>query len=424
MTLIRDFSTFYASMFSFVIFMALWEPRVSKKKAMTLSLMLMGPVVIGNFLLLLVLGPMVMSSLLLLTCSLPSLAFFLCLSKYRDGRFLFTFCFADTLVLEIIHVTSILDFYLGDTYWFMVIARLILCPLLALAAWKLGRDIYLELQRKVRSGWLLFAVIALLFYIIMSLAISIPSPITQRPEQMPAYVLLLILIPTIYAHIFSTLRRQQHYHEVELQENILQLQVDNMRSRMEEFRAADEKFRMERHDFRHKLQTIATLVDAKEYGTVQSLVQEYSGSMDPLPLQHYCASPVLDAVLSSFLKKAREEDIRVVTRINFPEELPVSDSELATVFANALENAIVACRKLEKQKRFMQITVLTDPCFMFQIRNSCDGRAILDDDGIPVSTRKNHGFGTRSIVAFCKKNRANFEFRAEDDFFALRVSFH
>lgn len=136
MTAIRELSTMFASMFSLVVFITLFESRLDRKKTLILTLTLMGPLMLCNFILLAVLGPVVMSTLLLVTCSLPSLCFFLFLSKYRDGRFFFTFFFADTLILEIIYLTSILDFYLGNSYWFMAISRLIACPALAVVVWK------------------------------------------------------------------------------------------------------------------------------------------------------------------------------------------------------------------------------------------------------------------------------------------------
>lgn len=423
MTAIRDASTMYASMFSLIVFIALFESRLSRRKTTTLILTLMVPLMLANFLLLLIFGPSVMSTLLLVTCSLPSLCFFLFLSKYRDGRFFFTFCFADTLVLEIIHLTSILDFYLGGNYWFMVIARLVLCPVLALAVWKWVRPEYLRLQRCVKKGWGISAAISLLFYVILSFEISVPSHIIQRPEQLPGFLLQLLLMPAIYLHFFRTLYQQQLLHETDMQEQILQLQVDNMCQRMEEFHQFEQKYRIERHDYRHNLQTIAALLESQEHEQARELIKEYAGSSQSALPERYCSNPVIDAVLSSYLSKARDQQIRLSLRMSFPEKLPVNETELATVFANALENAIHACAEVPEPDRLLEITVMTDPCFMFQIRNAYTGTIDFDADGIPRSRSQNHGFGTRSIVAFCSKNHADYEFKADPDFFCLRICF-
>ena len=329
----------------------------------------------------------------------------------------------DTMVLEIIHITAVLDFFWGNSYIFMFAARLVLCPLLAWAVYKWVRPLYLELQSTVRKGWYLFTAIALIFYVMLSMSISVPTMITERLEQLPAFVLQLILLPTIYIHIFATLRHQQELHRMTEQENILKLQVAGTAARMDEYSAANEKFRVERHDFRHKMQTIAGMVEKEQYDELRILALEYNESIRETQVMRYCDHPVLDAVLSSYLQKAESCGIAVATRLSFPDTLPVGEAELATVFANAIENAVHACGKLEAEKRSIAVKVLTVPRFMFQISNSFDGAVEFDKNGLPVSHEEGHGFGTRSIVAFCEKYGAFYEFKVTADTFYLRVTF-
>ena len=422
MTILRDISTTYASFFSLVQLMILFESRYSRKRAMWLTLCLMVPLMIANFVLLFIIGPQKMSTLLLLTCTLPSLIFFFMLAKYSDGRFFFTFCLADTLVLEIIHATSVLDFFLGNSYIFMFAARLILCPALAWVIYKWFRPIYLDLQSKVSKGWFIFSAIALIFYVVLSMFISVPTMITERLEQLPIFVLLLVLMPAIYIHIFSALRRQQLYQTTE-RENILQVQVTSMRSRIDEFTAANESLREERHNFRHKMQAVVTLVENEQFEELKAMVQEYTDAPLEKPVKSYCSHAVLDAVLSSYLGEARRKGIRVATKITFPDPLPVNESELATVFANAIENAIYACEQIEPEKQYIEVTVLTYPCFMLQVKNSFNGLIAFDADGIPISPKKGHGFGTRSIVTFCERNNTFYEFKTKDKDFFMKIVF-
>lgn len=422
-TMLRDISTMWASCFSLLIFLFLFKPRFSLKKTIIWTVVLMVPLILGNFALFMVLGPETMSSLLLLTCSLPSLIIFWILSKYRDGRFLFAFCFADTLVLEIIHTTTIIDYYAGNTLWLLVILRLLLCPLLALFVFKYLRPVFMEVQSQVHKGWYTFSAISMIFYVVLSLSVSYPVIITQRPAYLPAFILLLILMPIFYINIFTTLRHQQRLHEIKQQDNILKLQMENMIARVEEFRVADEKFRIERHNFRHKLQTIHQLVENGEYQQLQTLVAEYSNDIEDAQVRRYCASPVLDAVFAAYLQRAERKGIQVSTSMCFPENLWVSETELATVFANAIENAIHACELLPEHQRFLRIQVLTAPRFMIQISNSYNGKVEMDKDGVPINREEGHGLGTRTIVAFCEKNGALYEFKADESIFALRLVF-
>ena len=423
MTLLRDLSTMWASTHSLVLFVLLFESRYSVKKTTTLTLTAMLPLLLANFALLFILGPEKMGVLLLLTCSLPSLIFFWFLARHRDGRFFFTFCLADTLILEIIHITSILDFYLGNTYIFMALSRLIACPLLEIFVLKRVRAVYHEVQQTVRRGWYTLAAIGMLFYVVLSLSMTHPTAITQRPEYLPAYVLLLILMPVIYNHIFNTLRHQQAAYELAENDKILKLQIANLATRMEVLSAAENKHRMERHDFRHKLKIIATLVENRQYDELPSLLAEYTQAVQELQAKHYCSNPVLDAVLSSYLQEAERKGIRVTTAISLPSPLPVGDAELATVFANAIENAIHACLLLNEDQRTLEIKVLVKPRFMFQISNSFNGHISFDKNGVPISLSDGHGFGTRSIVTFCEKNNAFYEFKADHRTFSLRIMF-
>ena len=66
---------------------------------------------------------------------------------------------------------------------------------------------------------------------------------------------------------------------------------------------------------------------------------------------------------------------------------------------------------------------ITVPCLMLMVRNSFDGVIAFDENGIPISPKREHGFGTRSIVTFCEKNRAFYEFKTEQQDFILKVIF-
>lgn len=423
MTILKDISVIWSLIHALFIFLLLFEPRYQKGKTIALSLATMIPLIIINLAIFIIVDAERYMTLLLLTCTLPSLIFFWFLAKNRDGRFFFTFCLVDTLGLEIIYITNIIDYYLGETYIFMFAARMICFPLLEFLIYKKFRTIYIKMQQSTQKGWYTFAVISAIFYVALSLSMSYPTMITSRPEYLPAFLLLLVLMPVIYIHIFNTLRSQQKAYEIAGKENILRLQVANMRSRIEEFSAANAKSQEERHDFHHKLNTISVLAKNGQTEEIINLIQEYTEMLPEKTVKSYCEYPVIDAVLSSDLQRAERKGIHVTTKISFPAPLPASEAELATAFANALENAINACEKVEPSKRFIEVQVLTDPCFMIQIQNSFDGLIAFDQNDIPMSDKKGHGFGTRSIVTFCEKNDAFYEFKASDHVFYLRIIF-
>jgi len=422
MTILRDISLVWSFVHTLVMFLFLFDSRYPKKKTTLITVCTMVPLILLNFGLFTVFGVDRYIKLMLATLSLPSFVVFWFMAKHHDGRFVFTFCMIDTIVLEIVYITNIIDHYIAG-YWFMFGTRLIAYPLIEWLIYTKLKAIYHDIQNDVDAGWGIFAVIGIMFYVVITLAMSSPTVITERPEYLPTFVILLVLMPVSYLNIFNTLRHQQNVYRSKEQENLLRMQVADMKNKIEEYSSANDKFKNERHDFRHKLQTIARMAETGKYDELISITAQYSNALDETKVKKYCENAVLDAVLSSYLGRAQINGIRTTTSLRFPAELPVSDVELATVFANAIENAIHACECLEEQKRFIDIKVISKPKFMLQITNSFSGNAEFDENGIPVSSREGHGFGTRSIVAFCNKYNSYYNFEAQDDKFVMQIDF-
>ena len=423
-TLLKDISIIWSLIHTHVLFMILFESRYPKKKTLILTLATMTPLIVVNFVLFVFMGFDRYGSLMLLTLSLPSLVVFYILSKHRDGRFFFTFCMVDTVVLEIVYITNILNHYTTpDTYIVMFTVRLLAYPLMELLAYRILRPMFLDVQKHTKDGWGIFAIIGALFYLAITLLMTHPTPILERPEYIPALSIMFLLMPVIYLHIIMTLRHLQKKSEADVEENILKLQVSNLTARMDELSGADDKFRMERHNLRHKLKTFATLIKTEQYDECLTLLSEYSEALDKTRIKRYCQHTVLDAVLSSYIQRATDKGIKLDIGLSFPDSIPMSETELATAIANALENAINACEKLEPEQRFIEIKVLDHPGFIIRIVNSFDGDIEFDEDEIPVNHDHDHGFGTRFIAAFCQKNNGFYEFKAEENIFTLYLNF-
>ena len=424
MTVLKDISIFWSLTHTLIMFMILFESRYPRTKTNILTISTMGPLLVANGILALFVPSDVYGTMLLITISLPSLIFFLIIAKKRDGRFFFTFCMVDTVVLEVMYISQIINHHTTpNTYIVMFIIRLVAYPAIEGIMWNKLRIPYREVQRRTKRGWWLFAAIGAIFYITISLFMNKPTAITERPEYYPVMILLFILMPLIYVHILSTLLYQQRKFEETEQENILQLQSANLVARVSELAEANDKFREERHNFRHKLRTIAMLVERKQYNELEFVINEYTQTFKSTQVTRYCENAVIDAVLSHYIRQAESLGIKLELGFDFPEEIPVDTTELATVFANAIENAIHACEKLPPEERWIEIKVRCKPKFIARIKNKFCGNVEFDDDGIPVNREEGHGFGTRSIVAFCNKIGGHYNFSAEDGCFSIILNF-
>ncbi len=358
----------------------------------------------------------------LVFCTVPSLVLFYLLSEYRDGRFFFTFCLADTSFLWISQVTVLLDWLCGGTQVVLLISRLLMFPAFEVLLWKKLRRPYLELQAYLPGGWWPITAIAAGYYLLLDFSAAPMAYPMPGAVEIVRLVLILAMMPVTYLALLSALRRQMLYYDEKGKHDLLAAQVSALEGRIRATQAAEETVRIERHDLRHKLLTVEGMIRRGETGEALDYIHDLQGEVAYAQSEHWCAQPLLDAVFSSYFAQARRQGVRVKARLDIPQELGVDAGELSTVFANALENAIHACADLPEEKRELVCTCISHPSLMFEIANPYQGAIHFDDHGMPIAQTPGHGFGIRSISAFCEKHDACCACETRDGWFHLKIA--
>ncbi len=404
------------------VFLFLFEPRCSRRVYVVSLVLFTALWVGGNLYVLLVYGIDVQGRYILLTATLPSLLFLWLLAKHRNGRFFFTFSLVDTAMLWVMIVTNLIDYAACGEGLVAVVLRVVACLVMIFAAWRLVRRPYLKLLRTVSRGWWLFAAMTGLFYVTLAVMVGSPTNLRSRPEDMPIAVMVLILLPLTYGTIFIVLRQQSELFRIRERQHTFEVQAAMMEQRMCELRDVEDRFRYERHDMRHRLLAISTMLQQNNTQAALEYIGASQQALDSTTVEHYCSDPALDAILSSYFRQAEELDIQLETHIDLPGELPMSTAELSTVFANALENMIHAVQKLPQERRRIVCKCISHPRLMMEFSNPCEESVRLGPDGLPVSRDRGHGVGTHSIVAFAEKYQAMCSFQVENGWFRLRLA--
>lgn len=416
-----DITTAIAMFVVVFIFLILFDPRCSKKVYYASLIPFMVLWFGGNLYILLVYGLEIQAKYTLFTATLPSLLYFWIMAKNRDGRFLFTFCMVDTVIIWMMMVTGLIDHAAGSEGVVCFILRLAAFPVMLVAAWRFVRRPYLALLNTVNRGWWLFSAMTGLFYVTLTIMGGIPTNLRLRPDDIPLAVMVLILLPLTYATIFTVLYQQNSLFRIQERQRILEAQTVMMSRRVEDIRHSEDAMRIERHDMRHHLQTVASLVQKGDAEAALDYIGKSQEKLDSITPKRYCNHPILDAVLSNAAAQAEQLGINLEIETILPEKLPVDVLELSIVFANALENAIQAVRELPDRQRRVICRSTARPRFVLEISNPYTGKISFHPRGFPISDRPGHGIGTRSIVAFAEKYNALCLFRAEDGWFKLQI---
>lgn len=316
-----------------------------------------------------------------------------------------------TLINTAVHGTALTDFLIRLTAYGLIIVT----------EYRFLRRPFLRLSAITESGWLILALIPCsLTFFSVALA-AYPAPYTENPTNVFFIYLLGVVIIVIYFSIFQYLFTQYRLQMTKQDLELLNVQLGYLKEKITQDALSAEKSRIDRHDMRHRLQTVSSLMENGNISEALAYIRQSVSSLETKETVSYCKDVILNATLSSYFRQAKEAGIVLETRLSFPETLPVNSGEFSIVIANALENAIKACSSLPSEQRRIVCKCIYKPRLMLEISNPCSNTVAFSEFGLPLSSEEGHGIGTRSIMAFCKKYNALCTFKAESGWFHLRI---
>ena len=284
------------------------------------------------------------------------------------------------------------------------------------------RSFFLTRIEIITKGWGILCLIPSSFLLFVMVLVLYPVHYTQNPSFVLLFYLTGAVILIIYYAVFQYLWTQYQYQMDKQNREILEIQMQGIKKHAEDTKRNAEEVESVWQDTHRMLSGIAALAREGNAEAILSFVAE-SSALNPLtPPAHYCSDPILNATLTAYLNKAENSGITVDLHLAIPETLPVDSAELSICFANALENAIKACEELPENERKIILRCIHKPAFMFEIDNPYKGQITFGRNGLPNSTKTGHGLGTRSIMAFCEKHNAFYDFSTEGGWFKVMIT--
>ena len=240
-------------------------------------------------------------------------------------------------------------------------------------------------------------------------------------------VLLVIVNIAVFVILEKYTGLMKHEMELVQEKNkwqsdayLMEIAAKNMKERLQITECSIQNDRLMRHDRRHFEAVLYQLLEEGNIEEAKKYLAERL-AMDPQPVMKYCENTTVNAAISHYMACAKMENIAITVSANIPSGLSVNELELAIVISNLLENAINACRKLPETERYVKLTAKYKHQLLLEIENSCDRKVVLNENGYPFSIEENHGIGTRSVLAFVKKNNSEICYLTEEKRFRVRM---
>lgn len=208
-------------------------------------------------------------------------------------------------------------------------------------------------------------------------------------------------------------------------ERAVAAQLEIQRREYEEICKKMEMGRTYRHDMRHHLTVLEGLAVNGNNEDIVQYIGGLGGQLRGIEQETYCENAKVNAVLSSCISRAKEVGCSLTVKGQIPREIPFDDMDICSILANALENAVQACRNNgAAEERWIRVSVVFEENrkLFISVENPCDVPLRFDKFGFPiVPKREGHGIGLKSIEAVTKKYNGLFQCAYREGIFQVKA---
>ncbi len=348
---------------------------------------------------------------------------FMSVSKFSAIKVVFVHLTAVAVTSSFVLLGLILSYALGSPE----VTVNVVCYLLYLPTWfvfrRFLRPSFLYMLRNTNKGWLGFCAIPLLFsaFAYANGSYNLNWVTFQQVSFNSVFFFALTL--AAYSLILRSFNQTREQLVLQSERHLLETQVNAARLRLEALKESHEKTFIYRHDMRHHLNLINAYLADNNEPAARAYITEVGNAIQGAAIEEYCSNYAVNLILSSYIAKAKQEQIAVETRIDLPENNAVSDMDLCVILANAIENAVNACSHIaDARKRFLKISCISkNGKLVWQVVNSYAGAVHFDIGNRPIAADQNHGVGIKSITAVAQKYGGLCSFTADQGVFRTNI---
>ena len=245
-------------------------------------------------------------------------------------------------------------------------------------------------------------------------------------EEINAYIIIstigILFINVLVFMLFSRLHNQL---EMQRRQDLLNTQ---MRLEKESFLRIEESYNRTR-ELRHDLKNhIFSLKGIAENGTKEELLEYLEKMTDAVEEATYISmskNSAVDAILNEKLLYAQKNGISTQFDVTPLGDTKIPAMDICTILSNALDNAVEACVKFEKQSdRYIDVKIEDSENEMIISIKNPSTEAPKRRAGVYISRKKdkeNHGLGLKSIKRTVDKHKGDMLVKYENEIFNLVV---
>lgn len=225
-----------------------------------------------------------------------------------------------------------------------------------------------------------------------------------------AYLIFLIVY-------FKEFEEKQEFRQYS---DLMELHLQSIQNEIDHVKNSEHTLSILRHDMRHNLNIILTFLQNDNTEKAIEYIKSISESYDDTIVKEYCSDDMINSVISMYDMRFRSKGFELICDISC-NDIVFSERDFSTLLSNALENAFHALESEMDGEKWAKLTIANKgDSVLLCIENPAPHMPKFVD-GIPVSDRKGHGIGVKSIIYYVEQLNGQWHFSMSGDIFVLRV---
>lgn len=281
-------------------------------------------------------------------------------------------------------------------------------------------DISFYKEKIVRSRWFIAieTIVLLVNLLIMGTIFGSLSHAKSNSANilLTAAMSLSMMISVISLIFYAAVHNAREYkNKNNLNEELLRIQ----RHYFTYEKTINQNVRKFRHDLNNHLSILKGMLDNGNTIQAGKYLEDMLKRAETLKPVIQSGNETMDILLNRKYYMAASEEIELRVNGTITGPLAINDFDLCTIFINGIDNAIEACRHLEREKKYIDVSFANVQNYLrVKIKNPVSGEVTL---ATWKKNKRDHGLGLSNIYDAVERNDGDMKISVEDQCFILDI---
>lgn len=225
------------------------------------------------------------------------------------------------------------------------------------------------------------------------------------------FAIQLLGMASLFCIMFAYKKLLQNFR-LSTEVSLLEQEEHSLNRYVEEAKTHYEKTKSFRHDIKNHIMVVKELLQNEKSEQALRYIEDMESMAEELSFPCSTNNPVADILVGNKLGIAKSMGIDVSCSLVLPYPCELRDMDLGIILANALDNAIHACKNMnDDAEKYIRVTGRIQGDFVFiEVENSFQGKGMPEE-----------GTGLSNIKMVAEKYHGTMSIKTQDTTFILSV---